>query len=417
MRQNEKKTACAAALAEAMKQRLREVGYESDLALSKKLAAFERAASKNVRRVPALLLTGVPGAGKTYLGCSFAQAVGAKELFVQMTADKDVKSVLVEDIDIASVIRGDAEHATAKGLLRQACDLSRKGKVVVVLDEWDKTPSSADSFLLDFLNSGRLAVNSSVDEVVPGNVWVILTSNGRRDFPEEFMRRVRALTLSKMSREAFLAELGLPQEHYLGSVYDAYPNFVLAQARDYLRDLGEDREAFDADLLSQYIPTLEPMDFEEVHEDLGEEEDSALAEVLEEFDSERGFRFDLPYSEYFTVLHSAFKDEIILEENYVVPVTAGALFYLKEQYPDATLDNYPSEPVLAVAGEYLADVARVGDHVLARFKKEDPEANDTCAFGRAISGYFVAQMKKRDWETALGLSLIPAEEEDEDDYY
>ncbi len=396
-----------------MKDKLKKVGYEADETLAKKIAAFEKAASLN-SRVPAMLLTGVPGAGKTYLAESFASVVDAELLFVQMTADKDVKSVLVEDIDITAVIREDADHAVSEGILRQAVRLSKDHKVVVCLDEWDKTPSSADSFLLDFLQSGRLTNGHSVEKARLGNLWVILTSNGRRDFPQEFMRRVRNIELDRMPKEAFLNELGLPQEHYLGRVYDAYPEFVLAQAQEYLADIcweiGE--EAFDADLLSQYVPELDASLFQKpVRRVEGDEDVEALREYFKE-DGNLNVIFKLPYDTYFKVSESKYGDEVQFFEGGIVPMSLNAYRMLYEEYPNAKrkqLSCYLSYD-LAICKNEIDKVLAVGDKFLAMCK-----GSKASVLGQIVGGYFVASCDAAAWKIILGNDIDFVNEESE--YY
>lgn len=141
----------------------------------------------------AFLLEGPAGAGKTYLTREVANALGAEYEFFQAYPGvrfSDLTYDYVPAEDTRSGIR------LAEGVLVKAARKSKHGLVVLVLDEYDKTLASSDSYLLDYLQNGRVYF---ADELVVANVSnliVFLTSNGAREFSEPLLRRVVRIKMS-----------------------------------------------------------------------------------------------------------------------------------------------------------------------------------------------------------------------------
>lgn len=79
----------------------------------------------------------------------------------------------------------------SKGILVKACEKSLTEKIVLVVDEFDKTPRAIDAFFLDFLQNFR--INDPIFGNIEGkkeNIIVIFTSNDERLFSDPFYRRV-----------------------------------------------------------------------------------------------------------------------------------------------------------------------------------------------------------------------------------
>ena len=142
--------------------------------------------------VKALLLEGPPGVGKTALTEKIARWLGAEYIYVLATPSTDEDALLykfVPDENTKSGIR------VAEGPLTQAVKKAAAGKkVVLVIDEFDKTRPSTDALLLDLLQNGRITLYLGGREDVlvadPDNLYVFLTSNAMREFSEPLMRRL-----------------------------------------------------------------------------------------------------------------------------------------------------------------------------------------------------------------------------------
>ena len=142
--------------------------------------------------VKAVLLEGPPGVGKTALTEKIARWLGAEYIYVLATPNTDEDALLykfVPDENTKSGIR------VAEGPLTQAVKKAAAGKkVVLVIDEFDKTRPSTDALLLDLLQNGRVTLYLGGKEDVlvadPSNLYIFLTSNSMREFSEPLMRRL-----------------------------------------------------------------------------------------------------------------------------------------------------------------------------------------------------------------------------------
>jgi len=157
-----------------------------------------------ITRTP-VMLRGPPGTGKTEVTRVIAKILGADYVFYQCstgTTEDDLIYKLLPDESTKSGVK------VVLGALPEALKKSQKGRVVLVLDELDKTRPTADAMLLDFLQNFRVSTrldNESIIQGNPENLWVFLTSNDEREFSEPLLRRVSVIKLkplpSKLVRE------------------------------------------------------------------------------------------------------------------------------------------------------------------------------------------------------------------------
>ena len=149
-------------------------------------------------RMPAFLLRGPAGVGKTELTRLISQYLGARYIFYQCTLNSSEDDLLyryVPDENTKSGIK------VLPSVLPQALVKSKRHKVVLVLDEFDKTRPSTDALLLDFLQNARVSARFEGEEEIvgnPQNLVVFLTSNDMREFSEPLLRRVISLHLKPL---------------------------------------------------------------------------------------------------------------------------------------------------------------------------------------------------------------------------
>ena len=223
---------------------------------------FYRAGMVEGGMIPATILTGVPGAGKTYMAEAFAKAMGAEVIFYQCTEATNA-SVLIGDINPAEVVRGNAAGAVAPGAIVKVCQAEKP--CVLILDEWDKGDASLDAFLLDFLQSRRVRdMNGEMRYAPSCQIWVFLTSNEERPISDALRRRVRQWEVPRMSAETVAGILGISLQHPLIRVWEGVPGLALSQLQSYIADVGTD-DVIDTEVLGQYIEL--PENFEVVAKD------------------------------------------------------------------------------------------------------------------------------------------------------
>ena len=232
--------------------KLKELGYFSNENLSKLVYLFEEAGKRNNKNIPTLLLKGKSGAGKTFLAETFSKMINADEKFVQCFPRMGTENFQY-DVDIESVMKQSPDKAIKPGILLQALEKSKEKPVVLVIDELDKTRPDVDSFLLDFLENGRLTTGT--DTYIKGEypIYTFITSNDKREIDDALLNRSKIVEVDRPDKELFLEILGLPKEHYLGYFYDRCPDFSIRQAKQYLEDLDVLDEDIDIDVLSQYV--------------------------------------------------------------------------------------------------------------------------------------------------------------------
>ena len=146
--------------------------------------------------VPSMLLFGEPGAGKTSFAKYLATELEAELIFAPCY-DGVAADQLVYNWDLGTLVDAMTDESTKgreamkDGYLLQALRKSNDHKVVLLIDEVDKAKPSVDTFLLSYMQECML--NDPLTGVVKGNknnLFVVLTSNKRRELEDALDRRI-----------------------------------------------------------------------------------------------------------------------------------------------------------------------------------------------------------------------------------
>lgn len=199
-----------------MKKRIEKMGYyATDELLYDMYNALSLLSNSEIgfgQDIYAMCLEGPPGAGKTEFAKTYAKL--ADEIFnnveyISYQCDPTTgKTELYEDINISAAIRGDADHVNIPGKLIEAINKVNEGKkVVLFIDEYDKSRPETDAFTLQFFQSGRLNSTQHGDleikEEYKGNLQVIVVKNDKRELSGPLSRRLRITRLDYMLPSRF----------------------------------------------------------------------------------------------------------------------------------------------------------------------------------------------------------------------
>ena len=145
-------------------------------------------ASMKVKPTAGAFLYGPAGVGKSYLPEILKDVVDAKYFFYQVSPGTREEDLIHKMLPSEDTISGIALYS---GVVLDAAKSTLAGNLtILVLDEWDKSRPTADSFLLDFLRYGRISY-PGVDIVADlSKLCVFITSNDEREFSEPLLTRL-----------------------------------------------------------------------------------------------------------------------------------------------------------------------------------------------------------------------------------
>ena len=150
------------------------------------------------------LFIGAPGTGKTFAAEEIAAEIEAELLVIQVTSGTRIEDLRYQALPDSVATSG---IVLKPGILTKALKMSQEQKVLVLLDVWDKTPSSMDASLLMFLQNARIEYEGETITGKKENLIVILTSNFGRELTEPLMRRVAKIEFPLMSWEFVKEEI------------------------------------------------------------------------------------------------------------------------------------------------------------------------------------------------------------------
>lgn len=370
-----------------IKEEMEALGYICDDRLAKYILTFMEA-GKSQNELPTMLLTGPAGAGKTSLAEIFSKLIDAKEEFVQCYVGMGKENFHM-DIDVKAVMQNDSEGAVKPGILLKAIQSSYENPVVLVLDEFDKARPEVDAFLLDFIQNGRLTTGVEEYKKGPHPIYVFITSNQERNFSDALNNRCRKVDIPRPDREKFLKILNLPEDHYLGYIFDACPEFSIRQAKAYLEDLTILGTDFDPDLLEQHITGFKELNIDSLEK----------IEMLRNSKKVKEF-VDTPKIKYLT-LNIDMSKQVWMDffsENKEMSDNIELYSYQYSDYPSERLVVYDFEQLVRLnhvrdeddspliqhrmeAGYVKCDLADIEDKMDIMWLGKDTTKNDNVRYG------------------------------------
>jgi len=161
-------------------------------------------------------LDGPPGAGKSMYAKLYAKMV--HELLNEETVlisyqcdDSTSKIELFEDINVGAAVASEPEKVNIPGVLARAINEVNKGKkVILFIDEYDKTREQVDSLFLQMLQDGIINTNQfgdlKIKDEYKGNIQVIFCKNDfRTELTGPLTRRTRMVYLDIIKPSDFRA--------------------------------------------------------------------------------------------------------------------------------------------------------------------------------------------------------------------
>mgnify|MGYP003133683889 FL=1 len=197
-------------------------GYICDVPFAARITS-----AMQTKPVSGAFLYGPAGTGKSYLPIVLSKTLGV-EMFFYQCAPGTREDDLVLKMFPSETTKSGVE--IKKSTVFKAAEASHKKKVMLVLDEWDKTRPTADGFFLDFLQYGRLSIPGTDINANLDNMFIFFTANDERDFHEALLRRFPKIDVDPLEPSLVMSALRLTHDGHphLGNVIKLYEKAVMS---------------------------------------------------------------------------------------------------------------------------------------------------------------------------------------------
>ena len=177
--------------------------------------------------VSGAFLYGPAGTGKSFLPIVLSKTLGVEMFFYQCAPGTREDDLVLKMLPSETTKSG---VEIKKSTVFKAAEASHKGKVMLVLDEWDKTRPTADGFFLDFLQYGRLSIPGTDINANLDNMFIFFTANDEREFHEALLRRFPKIDVDPLEPSLVMSALRLTHDGHphLGNVIKLYERAVMS---------------------------------------------------------------------------------------------------------------------------------------------------------------------------------------------
>lgn len=167
----------------------------------------------NQKPVSGAFLFGPAGVGKTEVAQIVGDVLDTDTFYYQMFPNSKE-----DDLLIRFGVNEHGDIVSLDGVLIEMAKFLQNNpdkRATLILDEYDKSRPSADNFLLDILQNGRIRYAGRKYNIDLDRVIVFIISNNFRDFSEPFMRRLPKIDIEVLPVELVIKIL---KEKY--NIYD-----------------------------------------------------------------------------------------------------------------------------------------------------------------------------------------------------
>lgn len=219
-----------------LRDKLLETGYMINDPHAQILYAAINGRDMKGRPARRVVFDGVPGAGKTELSVALAKILCGTELArVEMSCHSDIRpgEIAVEMAPSMHSVSGIMEY---RAPLARAAHASKKGCLIVHIDELDKARQTVEDALLGLMQSGEMVHGRLNLRFNTDNIIFTLAKNDVRDMTNPFLRRVRTIQFKHphpLLVERKLTET-VPSNHHgqIATALQVYVKTVYAQSVD-----------------------------------------------------------------------------------------------------------------------------------------------------------------------------------------
>lgn len=197
--------------------------------MAKDIGKMEKDEQKG-QDIYAICLEGPPGAGKSFYAETYKKVLekvyNEKVEMIEYQCDGTTgKAELYEEIRVASAIAGNPDEVIIAGKLVEAIEKVNTGKkVILFLDEFEKSRRETDSFMYGFLQKGIVITTQKgklkVKPEYTKNLQVILCKNDERELSDPLLRRCYIMRLEEMTPENFYKTINMNLPEYDQDVKD-----------------------------------------------------------------------------------------------------------------------------------------------------------------------------------------------------